>query len=64
MNKFDEIKLDDNQVYYEKMFYNVPMNAIICLNENITENKVFPQIKNITYYTMDCTDDWKSKQKK
>ena len=64
MNKFDEIKLDDNPFNYEKMFYNVPMNVVICLNENIAENKVFPQIKNIACYTMDCTDDWKSKQKK
>ena len=64
LNKFDEIKLDDNPFNYEKMFYNVPMNTVICLNENITENNVFPQIKNIACYTMDCTDDWKSKQKK
>ena len=46
------------------MFYNVPQNIVICINEMNTRTKIFPQIKNIAYYTIDCSDDWKLKQKK
>ena len=30
----------------------------------MTQSKIFPQIENISCYTIDCSDDWKSKQKK
>ena len=28
------------------MFYNVSWNTVICINENRTANKIFPQISN------------------
>ena len=46
------------------MFSNLPINIVICINENITQSKILPQIKNLSCYTIDCSDDWKSKQKK
>ena len=64
MNNFDENKLSNSHTYYQNMFQNVSQNIVICINENITQKKILPQIKNITCYTIDCTDNWKSKQKK
>ena len=46
------------------MFLNVPISIVICINENSTKSKILPQIKNLTCYTIDCTTDWKFKQKK
>ena len=60
---FNESRLYDDQIYFKNMFYNVPENVVVCINENITKNKIFPQIKNKAYYVIDCTDNWKSKQK-
>ena len=59
-NNFNERK----KVNCNKMFYNVPNNIVICINESITQSKILSQIRNITCYTIDCTNDWKSKQKK
>ena len=64
LNNFNEIKLINNINNYMDIFKNVPMNIVICINESISKSKIFPQIKNITCYTIDCSDDWKSKQKK
>ena len=55
---------EKNLVGFLSMFYNVPNNIVICINENITNQKIFPQIKNKTCSIIDCTDNWKSKQKK
>ena len=46
------------------MFYNIIENIVICINENITAVKIFPQIKNKKCHVIDCPLDWKSKQKK
>ena len=43
------------------MFTNVN-NVIICLDRN--NSKIMSQIETIPCYTLDCSDDWKSKQKK
>ena len=64
LNNFDEIKISNSQSNYQNMFLNVPINIVICINENSTKSKILPQIKNLTCYTIDCTTDWKSKQKK
>ena len=45
------------------IFYLVPENVVICINENITGTIIFPQIKNKKCYVIDCTTEWKSKQK-
>jgi len=64
LNNFEEKKLSHIQSKYNDMFTNIPENVVICINENITNVKIFPQIKNKTCYTIYCSDDWKSKQKK
>ena len=64
LKNFNEKNIDENITYYKNMFYNIPINAIICINENSTKSKIFPQIKNKNCIVIDCTDDWKSKQKK
>ena len=64
LNNFNENKIFNNITYYIDMFYNIPMNAIICINENITKSKIFPQIKNNSCFVIDCTNGWQSKQKK
>ena len=46
------------------MFGNVPENVAICINESITKEKIFPQIKAKKCHVIDCTEDWESKQKK
>ena len=46
------------------MFNNVPINIVICINETITKQKIFPQIKDIKCHTIDCTYFWKLRQKK
>ena len=61
---FDERYARNEENTYNNMFYNVPNNVVICINESITKNKIFPQIKNKSCYVIDCSNDWKSKQKK
>mgnify|MGYP006873007397 CR=1 FL=1 len=46
------------------MFEKIPDNVVICINEGKTSNKILPQIKNKLCYTIDCSDNWKSKQNK
>ena len=61
---FNEISLDNSISFYQKMFYNLPENVVICIKESINSDKIFPQIKNKTCFIIYCLDDWKSKQKK
>ena len=44
-------------------FKNVPDNVVICINENITKEKIFPQITKKTCAIIDCTNDWKLRKK-
>ena len=60
LQNFDENNLKQSN----NMFYNVPNNVVICINESNTKNKIFPQIKNKTCYYIDCSNNWKTKQKK
>ena len=46
------------------MFDNVPDNVVICINEDKTNNTIFPQIKDKKCYNIDCKNNWKSGQKK
>ena len=55
---FDEILLNSFI-----MFDNVSINIVICLNENINEANI-PQISRLSCHVKDCSNDWKSKQKK
>ena len=58
--KFKEIKLNK----YDEIFIGVPENIVICIDENNIQEKILPQISNITCKTISCSDDWKLIQKK
>ena len=62
LENFNEIKLNNDSSYYNDMFYNVPENVVVCIQESITKNKIFPQITNKKFYVIDCTSNWKLKQ--
>ena len=64
LKKFNEVSLDNTESSYRQIFVNVPENVVICLNENTNGNRILNQIKEKKCYTLDCSDDWKSKQKK
>ena len=63
LQNFNEIKIISDYCCLN-MFENIPNNVVICINESITQAKIFPQLENILCHTIDCTNDWKSKQKK
>ena len=60
LNNFDESKLGIHQL----MFFNVPENVVICIDEIKNPAKIIPQIKSKSCYTIDCSKDWKYFQKK
>ena len=60
LSNFDE----DNLMNYNNIFYDLPENIVICINEDKNKNKILPQITNKSCYVIDCSDDWKLKQKR
>ena len=58
VNNFNKTKL----ALYENMFYNMPDNAVLCINENNISENIFLQIKNEKFHFIDCSNDWKLKQ--
>ena len=62
LHNFNEINLQED-VYFD-IFGRVPDNVVICINEDNNINKILPQIKSKTCHTIDCSNDWKSKQRK
>ena len=46
------------------MFYNVPENIVICINETNNPTILSKLQENSNCYIIDCSNDWKSKQKK
>ena len=60
IKNFVETKLQSAKI----IFNQVPENVIICINEISSKEKLLFQLENKTCYVIDCTDDWKSKQKK
>ena len=65
LKNFEETGLapDDHLNSVGDMMYNVPSNAVICIDEIITKQIILPEIKKYCRI-IDCTNDWKSKQKK
>ena len=63
LKNFTEISLNDNVNNYSNIFRNIPENVVICIDENNTKNKIFPQIKKKSCYLIDCSENWKSKKK-
>ena len=64
MDNFKEENLYLSEILNRDIFYNVPENVVICIKEINTELKIFPQINNKSCSIIDCSDNWKSKQKK
>ena len=60
---FDGKKLD-TWFFFESMFYRTLQNIVICINQNNLMGGVLEQIKKISCYTIDCSRNWKSRQKK
>ena len=58
IKNFEETRINNNTADYRNIFNGVPDNVVICINENNTKNKIFPQLKN---KTIDCFDDWECK---
>ena len=46
------------------MFTNIPENVVICINQNLTEKMILPQIKIKTCPVIYCENNWKLKQNK
>ena len=61
LKNFNEISLGTDPYYYQKIFNNVPDNIVICISES--NSKILSELE-AKCYTIDCSDDWKSKQKK
>ena len=49
---------------YNDIFFGIPENVVICIDEIINKDKIVPQIKEKSCYVISCSDDWKSNQKK
>ena len=56
---FNEEKLNKNMYIFKE----VPINVVICLNENVNEDNI-PQIKSLSCHVNYCLNDWKSKKLK
>ena len=57
---FDEVKITN----FTDMFKDINNNIVICDNEENNNTKLITRIENIKCSTIDCSDDWRSKQKK
>ena len=64
MDNFKEENLYFPEILNRDIFYNVPENVVICIKEINTQLIIFPQINNKSCSIIDCSDNWKSKQKK
>ena len=64
LQNFNESKITTNKDHYKDIFAKIPENVVICINEENNLEKILPQIRNISCYTIDCSDNWKLKQKK
>ena len=54
--------IEKESLSLSSLFQEVPDNIVVCLNEN--SNKILSELKNKGCYTIDCSDEWKTKQKK
>ena len=59
MNNFNDTSLNQTSTFFGKS----PENIVVCINESIN-SKIFQKIKAKTCYVIDCSNEWKSKQKK
>ena len=59
MNNFNDTSLNQAGTF----FGTSPENIVVCINESIN-NKIFEKIRAKKCYVIDCSNEWKSKQKK
>ena len=59
---FDESRL--HYGWYYNFFEGVPNNFVVCINKEKIANEILLQITEKTCYTIDCSNNWKSNQKK
>ena len=64
LQNFDETSLSKGAVNYIDMLTNVPENVVICINKDNNNNTIYPEIIKLACYNIDCTNNWKSGQKK
>ena len=65
LKKFNEKKIDiKNSWCYDSIFYEIKANIVICIDKVKNKDIIFPQIESISCYTIDCSEDWRSYQKK
>ena len=62
MKYFEDNKLDNLHNYFY-IFAQVPDNIVVCVNNNGC-NIIFSHLNKTKCYTITCSEDWKSKQKK
>ena len=60
IQNFEETKLTESGNILDE----VPNNVVICINEENNLNKILPLIRNKTCSIIDCSENWKLKQKK
>ena len=58
LNNFNEEQL----ISYTNIFIGIPENVVVCINENITKEKIILQIESKNCSVIDCSDNWKLKQ--
>ena len=59
------INFKETGLNFSSIFQKIPENVVICVNNKISEYiKNYPMKENHKCLTIDCSDDWKSKQKK
>ena len=58
LKNFDESGIIGDYNYYKQMFYGVPDNVIVCINETTTKNYIFPQLENKTNFINNCSYNW------
>ena len=62
MKNFNDNSLNNRYDDYKNIFNLIPDRIVICINEEITKNKILPELRS-KCYNIDCSDDWKSKKK-
>ena len=60
----NNIEIESSSSINDKIFQDVPENVVICINNTDAKEKIFSKIANLNCSVIDCTNDWKSKQKK
>ena len=64
IKNFTENHLSDDFNDYQNIFLKIPDNVVICIDPNNIGLKLSSQVSNLTCYYIDCSNNWKKRQKK